>query len=146
MKKFIFRLEAALMARNARLELVQAELANVNSRLGLAEELLQSRRAYFEKLTRGTAERGEVVNPALALQHQRYLDQVREEIRRRVEIVQQLTAEKAAVQARVAEAYRDVRALETLEEKDRKKWELEAKREEQKITDDRNGQRHGRTG
>ena len=97
MKKFIFRLEAALMARNARLELVQAELANVNSRLGLAEELLQSRRAYFEKLTRGTAERGEVVNPALALQHQRYLDQVREEIRRRVEIVQQLTAEKAGL-------------------------------------------------
>ena len=55
--KFTFRL-AALMARNARLELVQAELANVNSRLGLAEELLDSRRTYFEKLTRGTAERG----------------------------------------------------------------------------------------
>ena len=42
----------------------------------------------------------------------------------------------------MAEAYKDVRALEILQEKDKGKWLLEMKREEQKAADELNGQRH----
>ncbi|MEE2755919.1 MAG: flagellar export protein FliJ [Myxococcota bacterium] len=142
MKKFEFRLAAALMARNAHLELVQGELANVNSRLNLAEELLHKRDRLFQELAGQTPKSGTSFEPALALQHQRHLDQLREEIKRRTEIVRQLTEERNEAQDRVAEAYKDVRALEILQEKDKGKWLLEMKREEQKAADELNGQRH----
>tara|TARA_B100000900_G_C20313050_1_gene606978 strand:+ start:100 stop:540 length:441 start_codon:yes stop_codon:yes gene_type:complete len=146
MKKFEFRLAAALMARNAHLELMQGELAQVNSRLSLAEELLEKRDKLFQGLAGHTPKIGSSFEPALALQHQRHLDQLREEIKRRTEIVRQLNLERDQAQEKVADAYKDVRALEILEEKDRKKWRLEMKRDEQKIADDLSGQRHSNEG
>ena len=142
MKKFQFRLAAALMARNAHLELMQGELGQVNSRLSLAEELLEKRDKLFQELAGHTPKIGSSFEPALALQHQRHLDQLREEIKRRTEIVRQLNLERDQAQEKVADAYKDVRALEILEEKDRKKWRIEMKRDEQKIADDLSGQRH----
>ena len=146
MKKFEFRLAAALMARNAHLELMQGELAQVNSRLSLAKELLEKRDKLFQGLAGHTPKIGSSFEPALALQHQRHLDQLREEIKRRTEIVRQLNLERDQAQEKVADAYKDVRALEILEEKDRKKWRLEMKRDEQKIADDLSGQRHSNEG
>ena len=144
MKKFKFRLAAALRARNTILEARQAELANVNSRLTLAQELREQRAGEFATLTQAGPTIGAAMDPGRELQRQRHLDHVRNEVDRRLEIVRQLEEEFETVQASVAEAYREVRALEILEERDRKAWLEENKREEQKLVDDRNSQRHGR--
>jgi len=144
MKKFEFRLAAALMARNADLELKQGELANVNQRLALGQELLETRQVEFKQIASAGPRQGAGFDPALELQRQRHLDHVRNEVETRRELVRQLEGERDEAQAKVAQAYRDVRALEILEEKDRAAWLLEFKREEQKMADDRNSQRHGR--
>jgi flagellar export protein FliJ len=144
MKKFVFRLAAALMARNADLELKQGDLADVNNRLALAEELVAARETEFNELAKAGPQKGVGFDPAFELQRQRHLDHLRNEMETRRELVRRLEAERDEAQAHVAEAYRAVRALEIIKENDREKWLLEFKREEQKMSDDRNSQRYGR--
>ncbi|MCA9540544.1 MAG: flagellar FliJ family protein, partial [Myxococcales bacterium] len=68
----------------------------------------------------------------------------REEINRRAHQLAQLDAEFEAAQAKVAAAWRALRAIEVLEERDRAAWKLEMGRAEQQEADERNAQRFGR--
>ena len=56
-----------------------------------------------------------------------------------------LIEEVEASRLAVAQAYRDVRALEVLEERDRAVWLEEMRIAEQKENDDHNSQRFGRS-
>ena len=144
MKKFVFRLDAALKARNTILEARQSEMQELNSRYELAMRLLKETEEQLSEHVRIGPMPGQSFDPARELQQQRYRQQIRNEIERRQEIVRQLLEHLEAARAALAEAYRDVRALEVLEERDRDAWRLEMKREEQKLTDDGTSQRHGR--
>ena len=145
MKKFEFRLSAALKARNVALDAAKTELADVSSRHALAEKLLQSRRDDLMTLAQSDREPGTPLDAHRELLMQRHQHQVREEIGRREHIVFKLVEEMEEARQKVAEAYREVRALEVLEERDRLEWIEETRREEQKENDEHNSQRFGRS-
>ena len=144
MKKFRFRLAPALSARRTILEAVQGELAEVLSRQSLAEELLEQRHAALQAMALVTPKSGQPFDPGSELIRQRHLKQVRDEIERRQHQLSELNKLVDETRDKVAEAFRDVRALEILEEKDREAWQLETRREEQKENDDFSAQRHSR--
>jgi len=144
MKKFVFRLAAALKARQTILEAKQAEVLELTGRFDLATQLLQDTEAKLSAHVQHGPRVGSTFDPARELQNQRHRQQIREEVDRRRELVRQLNEHLEKARDALAEAYRDVRALEVLEERDRATWALEMKREEQKISDDSTAQRHGR--
>ena len=145
MKKFKFRLSAALKARNVALDAAKTELADVSGRHALAEKLLQSRREDLMALVQSDHEPGRSLDAYRELLRQRHQHQVREEIGRREHIVIKLIEEMDEARQKVADAYREVRALEVLEERDRLEWIEETRREEQKENDEHNSQRFGRS-
>ena len=145
MKKFRFRLAPALAARRTILEAVQGELAEVLSRQSLAEDLLAQRQAALQELARETPRAGMPFDPGSELIRQRHLKQVRDEIERRIHQLTELQQVVDQTRDKVAAAFRDVRALEILEDKDRDAWRLETRRHEQKENDDFGAQRHGRS-
>ena len=145
MKKFEFRLAAALKARNVALDAAKTELADVSARHALAEQLLQTRREDLLAVATAEREPGAPLDAYRELQRQRHQHQIREEIGRREHIVVKLVEEMDVARQNVAEAYREVRALEVLEERDRVEWIEETRREEQKENDEHNSQRFGRS-
>ncbi|MEE2787646.1 MAG: flagellar export protein FliJ [Myxococcota bacterium] len=145
MKKFRFRLAPALSARRTILEAIQGELAEVLSRQSLAEELLEQREQALKALAAITPKAGQPFDPGNELIRQRHLKQVRDEIERRQHQLSELNRVVDETRDKVAEAFRDVRALEILEEKDREHWKVETRRDEQKESDDFGAQRHGRS-
>ena len=144
MKRFVFRLDAALKARQTILEARQADVLELTGRYDLATQLLAETEAKLAEHVKVTPKVGASFDPARELQNQRHRQQIREEVDRRRELVRQLTEHLEKAREILAEAYRDVRALEVLEERDRTTWALEMKREEQKLSDDSTAQRHGR--
>ena len=144
MKKFRFRLAPALSARRTILEAIQGELAEVLSRQNFAEELLEKRQAALREMALVTPKAGKPFDPGNELIRQRHLKQLRDEIERRQHQLSELHTLVEETRDKVAEAFRDVRALEILEEKDLEAWRLESRRDEQKENDDFSAQRHGR--
>lgn len=142
MKKFQFRMAPALAARRTLLEAAQGELAEVQNRRQYAIELLEERRAGL--LEAAGARSSESFDPASELLRQRHLKHLRDEIGRREHQILQLDTLVEQARDKVTEAYRDVRALEVLEEKDKAIWREETRREEQKENDDFGSQRHNR--
>jgi flagellar export protein FliJ len=145
MKKFEFRLAAALKARNVALDAAKTELAGVAARHDLAVGLLETRRQDLLNIAATDRAPGSMLDAHQELLRQRHQHQVREEINRRKHIVVKLVEELDKAREAVTAAYREVRALEVLEERDREVWVQETLREEQKENDDHNSQRHGRS-
>ena len=132
----------ALAARRTLLEAAQGELAEIQSRRQYAIELLEERRAGL--LTAASSRESNQFDPGAELVRQRHLKHLRDEIGRREHQLLQLETLVEEARDKVAEAYRDVRALEVLEEKDKAIWREETRREEQKETDDFGSQRFKR--
>ncbi len=144
MKKFVFRLAAALKARNVTLDAAKTRLADATARHTLALDLLGQRKAHLVEVA--TSARSKTIRDAgRELLRQRYQHQLREEIQTREHQLNLLIEEVEASRLAVAQAYRDVRALEVLEERDRAVWLEEMRIAEQKENDDHNSQRFGRS-
>ena len=143
MKAFKFRFAAALRQRNLLLDAATGALAEAESRRVLAEKLLLERRQLVHELASQERASGPF-DPNAELIRQRHLYGLREEIQRREVLLAQLTELVEEKRQEVAEAHRDLRAMEILEEKEREAWRKEVLSEEQKETDDRNSQRHNR--
>ena len=111
MKKFVFRLSAALKARQTILEARQADVLELNGRFELATRLLQDTEQTLANLVKKTPRAGTTFDPATELQNQRHRQQIRGEVERRKELVRQLDEHLEKARDALAEAYRDVRAL-----------------------------------
>ena len=144
MKRFRFRLEAALKQRDAVLDNAKIELNEVSQRLNLAEDLLNERHDALKTLTHRPCEAGTHLDPGAELIRQRHMHVLRDEVSRREKQVQHLSRVREERRLKVIEAHRDLRALEILKERDKAQWLAEIKYEEQKETDDRNCARFGR--
>ena len=145
MKRFRFRLEAALKHRDVILDNAKVELNEVSQRLNLAEELLSERQDTLRTLAQRPQHVGASLDPGAELIKQRHMHVLRDEVSRREKQVQHLTRVREERRLKVIEAHRDLKALEILKERDRAQWLEEARKQEQKETDDRNSARYGRS-
>ena len=136
MKAFKFRLQAALQHRELLLEVAQSDLAQAIEKLDLAEKLLVECHARIQTFVDAAPKSGSQFDANQELIRQRHIYQIREEVDRREAIVKQLEEAKQEKVDAVAQAHRDLRALEILEEKEKAAWLLEFKRNEQKELDE----------
>ena len=136
MKRFRFRLEAAKNHRELLLELARAELSEVVEKLSLAEKLLNDCEGNVLNFVQQAPRHGDTFDPRSELVRQRHIYQLREEVNRRKALVKQLLTLKQEKVDAVAEAHRNLRAMELLEDKERANWQLEIKRREQKEMDE----------
>ena len=143
MKKFRFRLEAALRQREAVLDNAKIELNEVSQRRDLAQNLLSDRQESLLVISQQGPQVGGQIDPGGELIRQRHMHVLREEIRRREQQVDHLERLREERRLKVVEAHRDLRALEILRERDYAAWLAEFKYQEQKETDERNSARFG---
>lgn len=136
MKAFQFRLAAALHHRELLLEIAQSELAEALEKLNLATDLIDQCKVKLQTYVDAAPTAGAQFDPNQDLIRQRHIYHIRQEIDRRKAMVKQLSDLHQEKVAAVAEAHRNVRAMELLEEKEKAAWLLEAKRNEQKELDE----------
>ncbi|MGB0647039.1 MAG: flagellar export protein FliJ [Bradymonadia bacterium] len=136
MKAFQFRLAAALHHRELLLEIAQSELAEALEKLNLATELMEECQSKLKVYVDAAPLAGAQFDPNQDLIRQRHIYHIRQEIDRRQAMIKQLTDLHQEKVSAVAEAHRNVRAMELLEEKEKAAWLLEAKRNEQKELDE----------
>ena len=136
MKRFKFRLEAAKNHRELLLELARSELAEVVLKIELAENLLNQCQSTVRAFVDQAPRHGDTFDPRAELVRQRHIYQLRDEVDRRRAMVVQLESLRIEKMDAVAEAHRNLRAMELLEEKERQSWAADMKKAEQKLLDE----------
>ena len=144
MKRFKFRLAALKGQRQVILDQKLAVKAEVLAELNRAQaERQQLEQRYIQTLHSGPKV-GERFNAQVETWRQLQLFALREEMSAKDRQIQEINQRLEEAQRAVTEAHRDLRAMELLEEKDRKAWRHEYKIHQQKETDEINTTRFGR--
>lgn len=144
MKRFKFRLTAVKNQRQVILDQKLAIKAELLAELNRARaERLALEQAYIQTLHSGPKV-GESFNSQVETWRQLQLFALREEMSVKDREIMEINQRLEAAQLEVTEAHRNLKAMELLEEKDRKAWRHEYKIHQQKETDEINTSRFGR--
>lgn len=144
MKRFKFRLAAVKNQRQVILDqklAIKAEILAELSRARAERQALEY--AYIQTLHSGFKV-GESFNAQVETWRQLQLFALREEMSAKDRQIIEINQRLDFAQSEVTEAHRNVKAMELLEEKDRKAWRHEYKIHQQKETDEINTTRFGR--
>jgi flagellar export protein FliJ len=144
MKRFDFRFQAVLDARQQALEDATRVLVAKQEKHAFAVDLLTQRRQALATVVAQGAVPGHQVNPSQLVLRQRYAARLRVEIDRRVQQLGLIDKEVETARQAVTVAHQEVRALEILLERDREAWRQAWLKEEQAQLDETNTQRFGR--
>jgi flagellar export protein FliJ len=144
MKRFKFRLTAVKNQRQVILDQKLAVKAEVLAELNRARAERQALEAAYIQTLHSGPQVGESFNAQVETWRQLQLFALREEMSAKDREIVEINTRLEEAQAEVTEAHRNLRAMELLEEKDRKAWRHEYKIHQQKETDEINTSRFGR--
>ena len=144
MKRFKFRFTAVKDQRQIILDQKLAKKAEVLAELSQAHAEKQHLENLYQQALHGGAQVGQLFNAQEETWRQLRLFSLREEIQGAEQKILELEEKLALVQEEVTEAHRDLKAMEVIEEKDRKAWRHEFRIHQQKETDEINTTRFGR--
>ena len=145
MKRFKFRFAAVKDQRQVILDQKLAKKANVLAELNQAHAEKEHLQTLYYQSLHGGAQVGQLFNAQQETWRQLRLFSLREEIEAAERKITSLEEKLAEIQKEVTEAHRDLKAMEVIEEKDKKAWRHEFKVHQQKETDEINTTRFGRT-
>ena len=144
MKRFKFRFAAVKDQRQIILDQKLAKKARALAELNQVQaEKIHLEQLYQQSLY-GGAQVGELFNAQQETWRQLRLFSLREEIEVAEKKIVELEQKLAEIQEEVTEAHRDLKAMEVIEDKDKKAWRHEFKVHQQKETDEINTTRFGR--
>ncbi len=144
MKRFKFRFAVVSKQRSVLLEVATGVLVAARQARARVAQGRAAVWAEWQALRADVPTVGATFNAHFELLRHRVLQSKAAEV---AAIDAQLAAADAEIEtARVAvtEAHRALKAMQLLEERDREKWRVESRREEQNEADERNAQRFGR--
>lgn len=136
MGPFVFRAQAALDFRRTRDDEARRELAAANGAVRSAEaELNASVEARAESLERARQAEAEDTGVAARQWHRNWILAQQQEVDRRREVLEQRKVAATAAREHQTRTRIDVRVLEKLQERARRAYDLNERREEQKEID-----------
>ena len=144
MKRFKFRFAAVKDQRQVILDQKLAKKAQALAELNQAIAEKDHLQNLYQQTLHGGAQVGQLFNAQEETWRQLRLFSLREEIQSADQKIAELEEKLAEIQEEVTEAHRDLKAMEVIEDKDKKAWRHEFKVHQQKETDEINTTRFGR--
>ncbi len=144
MKRFKFRFAAVKDQRQVILDQKLAKKAQALAELNHAFAEKQHLEQLYQQTLYGGAQVGQLFNAQEETWRQLRLFSLREEIQSAERKITEYEERLNKIQEEVTEAHRDLKAMEVIEEKDRKEWRHEYNVHQQKETDEINTTRFGR--
>lgn len=144
MKRFKFRFAAVKDQRQVILDQKLAKKAEALAELNQALAEKDHLQNLYQQTLYGGAQVGQLFNAQEETWRQLRLFSLREEIQSADQKIVELENKLAEIQEEVTEAHRDLKAMEVIEDKDKKTWQHEFKVHQQKETDEINTTRFGR--
>ena len=144
MKRFKFRFAAVKNQRQVILDQKLAKKAQALAELNQAFAEKQHLEQLYQQTLYGGAQVGQLFNAQEETWRQLRLFSLREEIQSAERKITEYEERLNKIQEEVTEAHRDLKAMEVIEEKDRKEWRHEYNVHQQKETDEINTTRFGR--
>ena len=144
MKRFKFRFAAVKDQRQIILDQKLAKKAQALAELNQAYAEKQHLEQLYQQTLYGGAQVGQLFNAQEESWRQLRLFSLREEIQSAERKIVECEEKLSEIQEEVTEAHRDLKAMEVIEEKDRKVWRHEYNVHQQKETDEINTTRFGR--
>lgn len=144
MKRFKFRFAAVKDQRQIILDQKLAKKAQALAELNQAHAEKQHLENLYHQALHGGPQVGQLFNAQEESWRQLRLFSLREEIQSAEKKIVECEEKLNEIQEEVTEAHRDLKAMEVIEEKDRKTWRHEYNVHQQKETDEINTTRFGR--
>ncbi|MAD61490.1 MAG: hypothetical protein CMH49_08275 [Myxococcales bacterium] len=144
MKRFKFRFAAVKDQRQIILDQKLAKKAQALAELSQAHAEKQHLEQLYHQTLHGGAQVGQLFNAQEESWRQLRLFSLREEIQSAERKIIECEERLNEIQEEVTEAHRDLKAMEVIEDKDRKDWRHEYNVHQQKETDEINTTRFGR--
>ena len=138
MRRFTFRLQSILNIREKKLEDERLKLAEILSKLETQKDILLEMNEKKENLEKELSDllNNQVLDIQFTVNYRVYIKQLSDDIKTQFEVIKRTQSELSEQQKKVSEAYREVKILEKLKEKQYKDFLFEYEQSQIKEIDD----------
>lgn len=138
MRRFTFRLQSILNIREKKLEDERLKLAEILSKLETQKDILLEMNEKKENLEKELSDllNNQVLDIQFTVNYKGYIKQLSDDIKTQFEVIKRTQSELSEQQKKVSEAYREVKILEKLKEKQYKDFLFEYEQNQIKEIDD----------
>lgn len=138
MRRFTFRLQSILNIREKKLEDERLKLAEIISKLETQKDILLEMNEKKENLEKELSDllNNQVLDIQFTVNYKCYIKQLSDDIKTQFEVIKRTQSELSEQQKKVSEAYREVKILEKLKEKQYKDFLFEYEQNQIKEIDD----------
>ena len=138
MRRFTFRLQSILNIREKKLEDERLKLAEIISKLETQKDILLEMNEKKENLEKELSDllNNQVLDIQFTVNYKGYIKQLSDDIKTQFEVIKRTQSELSEQQKKVSEAYREVKILEKLKEKQYKDFLFEYEQNQIKEIDD----------
>lgn len=138
MRRFTFRLQSILNIREKKLEDERLKLAEIISKLETQKDILLEMSEKKENLEKELSDllNNQVLDIQFTVNYKGYIKQLSDDIKTQFEVIKRTQSELSEQQKKVSEAYREVKILEKLKEKQYKDFLFEYEQSQIKEIDD----------
>lgn len=138
MRRFTFRLQSILNIREKKLEDERLKLAEIISKLETQKDILLEMNEKKENLEKELSDllNNQVLDIQFTVNYKSYIKQLSDDIKTQFEVIKRTQSELSEQQKKVSEAYKEVKILEKLKEKQYKDFLFEYEQSQIKEIDD----------